>query len=267
MALLGNYSVLNKSCAQFTNGTSTAGAYAAVTPSNYQNNGMRVNRFGGPTGFADHAALPVGYIPPYSFALPKKSGGLATFKGMSASISTTNAQLALGVNLDADLSATMTETNAILALIVALQANLSASGSITDANMAIILLLQANLSASGTLTDAQLGNILNLSASLSANMTLTNSITNLVNLSANISNAAAGLTAASISEEMLDNQDIETGYTLRESLKLILASLTGKVSGAGTTTITIRDVNDAVDRIVATVDANGNRTSVTKDVT
>lgn len=193
MALIGNYSVLNKSCAQFTNGTAVAGAYASVTPSNYQKLGMFPNRFGGPTGFADHAATPVGYIPPYSFALPKKSGGLASFKGISASISTTEALLALGINIDADLAASIAETNAILALIVALQADLSASGTITDANMAIIILLEAALSASGTLTDAQLNNILNLAASMSANMTLTNSITNLVNLSADISNAAAGV--------------------------------------------------------------------------
>jgi hypothetical protein len=58
--------------------------------------------------------------------------------------------------------------------------------------MAIIILLEAALSANGALTDADLGNILNMAAQLSANMTLTNSITNLVNLSADISNAAEG---------------------------------------------------------------------------
>lgn len=199
MALIGNYSVLNKSCAQFTNGTATAGAYAAVTPSNYQQNGLFPNRFGGPTGYADHAATPVGYIPPYSFRLPKQSGGLATFKSLNSNISTTDALLALGINVDSDLAATMSKTDAILALIVALEASITASGSITDANMAIILLLEAALSASGQFTEAQLGNILGLAASLSANMALTNSITNLVNLSASISNAAEGtLTAEQI---------------------------------------------------------------------
>jgi hypothetical protein len=192
MALIGNYSVLNKSCAQFTNGTATAGAYAAVTPSNYQKLGMFPNRFGGPTGFADHAATPVGYIPPYSFRLPKKSGGLATFKSLSASISTTDALLALGINVDANLSANITETRAVLALIVALEASLSASGTITDANMAIIILLDAALSAGGSITTAELQNIVSMIAALSATGTLTNSITNLVNLSADISNASGG---------------------------------------------------------------------------
>ena len=53
---------------------------------------------------------------------------------------------------------------------------------------------------------------------------------------------------------------------MRESLRLILSALVGKLSGAPGTTITIRDINDQIDRIVATVDSNGNRTAVTKDV-
>jgi len=60
---------------------------------------------------------------------------------------------------------------------------------------------------------------------------------------------------------------IENNYTLKEVLRLIAAATAGKLSGAGTTTISIRDINDTKDRIVATVDSNGNRTSITKDVT
>jgi hypothetical protein len=198
VALIGNYSVLNKSAAQFTNGTSTAGAYAAITPSNYQKNGMKLNRFSGPVKFADHSAIPNGYIPPYSFALPKISGGLASYKGISAEISTTEALLALGINIDSNMSASMTETDAILALIVALNASITASGSITDANMAIIILLEAALSSTGQFTNAELKNILNLASSLAATGTLTNSITNLVNLSADISNSSGGITNESV---------------------------------------------------------------------
>ena len=46
----------------------------------------------------------------------------------------------------------------------------------------------------------------------------------------------------------------------------MLAALVGKLSGAATTTVTIRDVNDTKNRIIATVDADGNRTAVTEDV-
>jgi hypothetical protein len=60
---------------------------------------------------------------------------------------------------------------------------------------------------------------------------------------------------------------IETGYTAKQSMRLILSSLAGKLSGAATTTVTIRSATDAKDRIVATVDSDGNRTAVTHDTT
>jgi hypothetical protein len=59
---------------------------------------------------------------------------------------------------------------------------------------------------------------------------------------------------------------IETGFTALQSMRLILAAAAGKLSGAATTNVLIRDVNDTKDRIDATVDASGNRTAVTHDV-
>ena len=69
-----------------------------------------------------------------------------------------------------------------------------------------------------------------------------------------------GLAAAVLSSE------IEVGYSLEQALKLILSAVAGKVSGADTTTITIKNILDNKNRIVATVDSNGNRTSLTYDV-
>jgi hypothetical protein len=104
-----------------------------------------------------------------------------------------------------------------------------------------------------------------------------NNIGDVANLITNVSirsSNSAGLIqvdtgggAVLTANEILDNQDIETGISFRQSLRLVLSALAGKVSGAGTTTISIRDLNDTVDRIVATVDTNGNRTAITKDVT
>jgi hypothetical protein len=59
----------------------------------------------------------------------------------------------------------------------------------------------------------------------------------------------------------------ETGYGVNDLIKTIAAATAGKVSGAGTTTITIRDITDSRDAIVATVDADGNRSAVTVDLT
>lgn len=55
------------------------------------------------------------------------------------------------------------------------------------------------------------------------------------------------------------------GFSLEETLKLILASAAAKLSGAATVTVTIRAADDSKDRITATVDADGNRTAVTLD--
>ena len=214
MALIGNYSLLNRGpYRQFATGISSGYSECYVT------SGANNNRHYG--GFAKFAGTPVGYSHPAAWVMAKQSGGLASFTGLTASVSTTDALLALGINVDANLSATITKTDAILALIVALEASITASGSITDANMAIIILLEAALSATGQFTDAQLGNILGLAANLSANMTLTNSITNLVNLSANISNAADGVAtpeqiAAAVWEALL--ADYQTSGSMGEAM-------------------------------------------------
>jgi hypothetical protein len=59
---------------------------------------------------------------------------------------------------------------------------------------------------------------------------------------------------------------VEPGLTVAQALRLLVAANAGKLSGAGTNTITIRDTNDTKNRIVATVDSNGNRTAVTTNV-
>ena len=59
---------------------------------------------------------------------------------------------------------------------------------------------------------------------------------------------------------------IETGYTLKQTLQLIAAATAGKLSGAATTTNTIRNLQDDADRITATVDSDGNRSAVTHNV-
>lgn len=70
--------------------------------------------------------------------------------------------------------------------------------------------------------------------------------------------------AATVAAAVLAAGDID-GYTLEQFGKLCLAALVGKLSGAATTTNTVRAADDSKDRITATVDADGNRTAVTLD--
>jgi hypothetical protein len=60
---------------------------------------------------------------------------------------------------------------------------------------------------------------------------------------------------------------VETGATVIESLRLHNAVLGAKVSGAGTGVETFRDLADSKDRLVSTVDSNGNRNAEVADLT
>lgn len=55
-------------------------------------------------------------------------------------------------------------------------------------------------------------------------------------------------------------------FTLRQLMRLFDGALSGKKTGEGTGTIIFRDSNDTKDRIIATLDANGNRIAITRDV-
>lgn len=55
------------------------------------------------------------------------------------------------------------------------------------------------------------------------------------------------------------------GYTQPQAMRLILAAMAGRVAGAGTTTNQILAADGSKTRITATVDSNGNRSSLSLD--
>lgn len=72
--------------------------------------------------------------------------------------------------------------------------------------------------------------------------------------------------AQEIADALLDRTaGVETSWTVRQALRIMLAVLAGKASGLGTTTAVFRDMADSKDRISATVDISGNRSAVTRD--
>lgn len=56
---------------------------------------------------------------------------------------------------------------------------------------------------------------------------------------------------------------LDGGFELDDILKIAAGVAAAKTSGGGTSTITIRNLSDDADLVVAAVDANGNRTGVT----
>lgn len=82
------------------------------------------------------------------------------------------------------------------------------------------------------------------------------------------SNNSAGLTASADPQDIADVMfatAIESGLSFQAAIRLVSATLFGKVSGAGTANIVFRDTNDTTNRVVATVDDVGNRSEVTLD--
>jgi hypothetical protein len=73
---------------------------------------------------------------------------------------------------------------------------------------------------------------------------------------------SASLSAGAI-DTIIDEQIGDSSITLRQAMKLMVAALAGKLSGAATATITIRNVSDTANVITATVDADGNRSAIT----
>lgn len=60
---------------------------------------------------------------------------------------------------------------------------------------------------------------------------------------------------------------VEGSMTAVQAMRGMFAALLNKLSGAATTTVTIRDQADTKNRVTATVDSSGNRTAVTTDLT
>jgi hypothetical protein len=73
----------------------------------------------------------------------------------------------------------------------------------------------------------------------------------------------ASALAADAVDEILDDTIGDGTITVRQALRVLIAGMAGKLSGAATSTITIRNTADSANVIVATVDADGNRSAVT----
>jgi hypothetical protein len=73
-------------------------------------------------------------------------------------------------------------------------------------------------------------------------------------------------TALAAEVDAVWDEQVDGTVTARQSVRLANATLAGKASGLGSTTAVYRDLADTKDRISATVDADGNRTAVTRDV-
>lgn len=79
-------------------------------------------------------------------------------------------------------------------------------------------------------------------------------------------NALNNLSSAQVTAAVMDDV-IEGTFTMRQIMRILSAAMAGKVSGAGTNSVTFRGIGDTKDRIVATVTELGDRSALTLDAT
>jgi hypothetical protein len=236
------------------------------------------------------AGIPSGHLAPSSWVLPYKPGAMSSFTNLVVTVTPGSLNLAAGRNISGDSTVTITVNPADGQLIV------SASGS-TSITFNLAGDLAGALSASGnaditfTVNNATLGAIVDAvgaalvqfsnSANIRATGNLSGDITPFTELSPQSLSAAVWSALASaynapgtMGEKLNDagsaanpwTEVIDGTYTASDLLKLISASAAGELAGSPGGPILIKSVNGTTVRITATVDANGNRTGVTYDV-
>ena len=265
MALIGNYSVLLKSPGRWQSGGATG---QGKERSNWNMSGQARNMFATQSTFLKSSSTPIGYAPGYAQTIAQTGGGLGATLSVAGSGGATSVNLAGGRNGEATITASGDINSAGLGLIISLLASLTGTVTVAAAMVAIGNIVGA-VTAAGDVNSASMTGKGNLSKVLTGTSELTDALLSASgDMSGDIIVAGELLTTTNVAQSILDAiNGVEDGLTVREALKLISAALAGKVSGAGGSTVTIRDVADTKDRIVATVDSNGNRTAITRDVT
>jgi hypothetical protein len=263
MGLLANGFRDRSGAYQTFGATASNNAYPGAHHANYHRTAAMRNLTAGEGITSDLAGIPSGNLHPNAWVMPQKAGALASRNAILGD-GDFSAAITGGVNGSAVLAGTG-DLSGVGQLIISMVAALSGSGTISSAVADAFLQLAATLTGSGTLA-AQLTALGNLESALSGSGTVagTTTATAIGELIASITVTGATLTTANVGDAVW-NYLSEAGYTSGDSLRIVLATLAGKLSGASGTTVSIRDVNDTKDRVVATVDSSGNRTAVTLD--
>jgi len=245
MALLGNYSVISKSPGRFMSGTTVSGDRA-----NFNKSSNARNIYSN-TVINKKNAVPNGYLPPASWVIPQKAGGMASYTALTSTGTFENSNLAGGINILADtltgylsvtsigqLVASLTSTvtgHGILDLptilgILQASSTVTASGLITNAALSLLAFKTANFTgvlaiSEGDLTNASLlavanltGGIVTTLGELEANALMTADILPYTELSPqSLANAVWG-------KNLLDELDAGTYGKLLKQLKAMIAA-------------------------------------------
>lgn len=284
MALIGSGGLSFYTIGKIGNGNNSL---AAIRGYHYQT-GQILNSYDGDAGFSRKSGTPSGYRHPASWCLPIKDGGLSSRFETDIEFSE-SASIVGGKN--AEGSATLTFTlDATGGLVVS--GSGTATITFTPDGTVIAVAPGVGTASISFAPSADIGAIADLLAT--ATLTFTPSADphaigylegtsssdaefSADNLAAAVWNALAASynTPGTMGEKLNDagsasnpwTEVIEGTYTAEQILRIIASALAGKVSGAGTGTETFKGLDGTTDRIVSTVDDDGNRTDVVVDGT
>lgn len=272
MALIGNYSVLNKTCGRWLTGNSTAHASGAgnntlISPAirkraDWRNFTIQDRSGQAFTSLNQYAARPFGYTPQGAFELASKASGISSTNKITV---TTSQTFAGAGGRNATFNGVATATMSALGKLVVSGVTSIVTRGTMSANAYAALAAASTISVTGTFAQTS------LLAKGWANASLAQSTSVVAVRYATGTLAADILPYTELSPQNLAtavwDESLETNYSAKELMRLVTSALAGKISGAETTTVTIRDINDGKNRITATVDGSGNRTTITLDVT
>ena len=184
MGLLGNYSVLLKSCGNYV-----AGSTISDNRSNFNTAGRNKCYFFG--AFDQRSSIPNGYDMPNAWVLPMKTGWVSI--RLEGENFLTNVNLAGGLNADSNIAGVGDITNAELGGLVFLISSLTQSSSLTS-DISGLVGISSDLAGSGDL-DGALGALIEIVATLNGEGELNGSIAGAVAAVANLT-ASGELTTA-----------------------------------------------------------------------
>ena len=267
MALHGNYTVFTKTPGRYFSASTThasgVGSAEATVPANFGRGGALRNwAFQDGNDVLTFLCIPEGYAAE-GWLLPITAGSVSSHEQMVGTATFTGSG-ARGRNGSTTIScsASLTATGA---LVVSGSATIACSASVTG-NVLAAVLGSATIAGAASLTGTAVAKgFMSSTISCSASLTATRYA---VGYMAALIQPPTQLEAAEFAQYVLDTENVETGLSVRNALRLMAAAMAGELSGAAGTTITIRNAfADDKDRIVATVTSEGNRTAITYDLT
>jgi len=265
MALIGNRSILNKSYQRTYGGTATAATFHNNNKSSLMASSILRSR--AQLQFKKASIPGTGYGPGSAFMMPMAGGelGVQRVNGVATVTSGEIAAMIAALDAIAGVATVVGFANAVGLIEIAGESDGVAS---VTADTLVTSSMSSTISAAATVA-ANLGAVIPCEASSAGIATSSVNLKGIGRLNATLSIGASGYLSNDDVERLADavaGISVESSYDLQQALRLILSATAGKVSGADTTTITFRNVGDSKNRIVATVDSDGNRTGITYDV-